>query len=298
MRFLRWLIRMTAYALGLLVFVTLVLMVQGRGLITRHLDRPLPVVAVAPDSSLIGRGRHLAEVRCALCHAPDISAPGVLSGGRENFLAIPGGPNFGTLFAPNITPGGVLATASDAQLSRAIREGIGQRGQALLVMPSSFLHILSDRDLAALIAFLRAQPAVDHATPARRLNPLAYLILGLHKYEDSAMGPVIQPIPDVPEDSSAVYGRYLATILGCGECHGLDLRGGVSGQFPPLGPDLAAVARQYPLTAFDLALRQGVHTSGRAMNPGQMPWPVFSRLTDLEVRAIYAYLRSGPTRPD
>jgi mono/diheme cytochrome c family protein len=297
MKAVRWLLRMIAYALALLVFVTLVLMIQGRGLATRHIDRVLPKLVVAPDASLIERGRHLSRVKCASCHAPDLSQPDALSGGAENFFAIPGGPTFGVLYAPNITNGGSLRTTSDGQLSRALREGISARGTPLLVMPSPNMHTLSDRDLAALIAFMRAQPAIEHELPARRINPLGYFILGLHKFEDSVMGSVIKPIADVPEDSTSAYGEYLATYLGCGDCHGAALRGGVKGQLPPLGPDLVSLVQRKPYETFELALRHGVHESGRAMDSQQMPWATLSRLTDLEVRAVYEYIKTAPAPP-
>ena len=267
------------------------------GIAVRRPDSPLPQLVVAPNASLIERGRHLSQLKCAECHAPDLAHPDVLSGGTGNFCAIPGGPTLGVLYAPNLTNGGLLGTTSDRQLSRALREGISASGRPMLVMPSPSMHTLSDRDLAALIAFLRAQPAVEHEVPARRLNPLAYLVLGLHKFEMSAMGPVIQPIPVVAEDSSVTYGEYLTTYLGCSDCHGADLRGGSRGQLPPLGPDVRTLIASHPFETFELALRHGVHHSGRAMDPAQMPWATFSRLTDLEVRAIYNFLRSAAKSP-
>ena len=296
MKALRWLLRMFAYALGLLVFVVLVLMIQGRGIAMRRLDRPLPKLVVAPDASLIERGRHLSQLKCADCHAPDRANPDALSGGTVNALAMPGGPAFGVLYAPNLTNGGPLRTTSNGQLSRALREGISASGRPMLVMPSPSMHQLSDRDLAALIAFLRSQPAVERDLPPRRLNPLGYLLLGLHKLEDSGMNPVIQPIPAVADDSSKTCGAYLTPYLDCANCHGADLRGGFRGQLPPLGPDLVGLTTRYPLATFELALRHGVQHDGRAIDPARMPWTSYSRLTDLEVRAIYEFLRSAPAK--
>jgi mono/diheme cytochrome c family protein len=241
----------------------------------------------------VARGRHLSQVRCAGCHAPDLSEPDLLSGGTENFLNLPGGPSLGTLLAPNLTPAGSIGKATDLEVARAIRQGISVQGGPLVVMPSPGFRALSDSDLAALIAFLRALPPVPHQVPARKLNLLAYLVLGLHKAEDSVVPPVTWPVPDVPADSTVAFGHYMVEYLGCRECHGPLLRGGTPGQLAPLGPDLVGMAQTHDLTAFELAVRHGVKTSGPAMDPGLMPWPSFSRLTGAEVGAIFQYLHNG-----
>ena len=271
---LRWVVRILTWSLGLLVLTAVILIVQGHGLATRHLSGEFQPLHVLPDSTLVERGRHLSEIRCAGCHAPDLSAPEVLSGGTENYLALPGGPMLGTLVAPNLTPAGALATANDLQIARAIRQGISVHDGPLIVMPSASFRLISDRDLAALIAFVRTQHAVDRETPARKLNLLAYLVLGLHKAEDSVVPPVIVPTPDVPQDSAIAYGGYMVNYLGCNECHGPTLHGAIPGQLAPMGPDLRGFAAAHDSTGFELALRHGVKLDGPSMDPSQMPWTV------------------------
>ena len=66
-------------------------------------------------------------------------------------------------YAPNITPDRDTGIGkwTDAQLVKAIREGV--RPDKSLIgppMPIEFYRHLSDADLAAIIAYLRAQPAV------------------------------------------------------------------------------------------------------------------------------------------
>jgi mono/diheme cytochrome c family protein len=284
----RWVVRILAWSVSLVVLTAVILIIQGHGLATRHLGAEFQPLRVLPDSTRIARGRHLSEIRCAGCHAPDLSQPDVLSGGSENYLALPGGPSLGTLVAPNLTPAGTLAHATDLEIARAIRQGISVHGGAMLVMPSAAFRAISDTDLAALIAFLRSQRPASHPVPARRLNLLAYLVLGLHKAEDSVVAPVTWPVPDAPPDSALVLGRYMIEYLGCRECHGPRLRGGFKGQLSPIGPDLVAFASAHDLAGFDLALRHGVKPAGPSMDPSLMPWTTFSRLTDSEVAAIYA----------
>lgn len=288
----RWAVSVLAWGVGLIALTVVILSVQGHGLATRSVGGEFQPLRTAPDSSLIERGRHLSEIRCAGCHAGDPARPDVLSGGRDNLLARIGGSALGTLVAPNLTPAGDLGRASDLEIARAIREGISVHGGPLLLMPSATFRLVSDRDLAALIAFLRAQPAVATTPPARRLTWLTDFLLGLHRIEDSVVPPVIVPVADIPPDSLARYGRYLADYLGCRKCHGAALRGGARGQLEPLGSDLVAFAARHDSSAFERAVRRGTAADGRAIDPGRMPWQEYGRLTDSEVGALYQLMSS------
>jgi hypothetical protein len=48
---------------------------------------------------------------------------------------------------------------------------------------------------------------------------------------------------------------------------------------------------------FKRAMREGKTPDGRTLNPRQMPYPVFAHLTDVEVEAMYRFLRTVPARP-
>lgn len=289
-------------ARALLALVALVVLaavgVVLRGWWLLHAPHPQAsaAIAAATDSASLARGEHLARISCAGCHSPDLSTP--LSGGRENFLKVPGGPTFGSMQAPNLTPGGVLAHATDAELARAIREGIGRDGHALLVMPSAQLRRLSDDDLACLLGYLRSQPKLDSARTARAPNALGYAVLGLGLFPTSAQPPVRGPVPSPPRGIDPEHGEYLVSLLACRDCHGPDLKGGRKGQFPPIGPDLTALCAAHPLESFDRALRDGISaTTGRSLDPTRMPFPVFNALASDEVGAIYAYLKDSGTPP-
>ena len=291
MKVLRVLFFALVAIVGLVVVVLVALLVHGNGLVAKKQSNPVPALRVAPDTSLMARGEHLVEISCVGCHGNHNEFP--LSGSAENFFDIPDGPKFGTLHATNLTPGGALKDYSDGELSRAIREGVGKSGKALLIMPSPQFHGMSDRDLAAIITYLRAQPADPTARPARKLNPSAFLVLGLHLFETSVQLPVTRPVADVPEAMTAGYGEYLVPLLTCRDCHGQDLRGGRKGQFPPIGPNLVELVASHKLDEFALALRGGVSArDGHALDPNQMPFPLYSRLTDTDVGAVYAYLQS------
>ncbi len=294
MSWLRPAVRALAIALAALAALVLTLVAHGYSVANGSEPRRLLPLRVPPDPALIERGRHLAEIGCAGCHSPANSLP--LAGGVTNFLDLPGGPRLGRLYAPNLTPGGRLPRYDDAELGRAIREGLDLERRPFLVMPSNAWRGLSDRDLAALIAWLRSQPAIGSPTPPRRIATLAYLILGTHAFETSRQRPVGRPVPDVPESSRVEYGEYLTRLLGCAGCHGANFRGGRD-PFAPRGPDLVAVVTRHPVEAFGRALREGQGTDGHSLDPVRMPWVPWRRLTDLEVRAVYEYLREQASAP-
>jgi mono/diheme cytochrome c family protein len=73
------------------------------------------------------------------------------------------------VFAPNLTPD--LATGlgkwSDEQVAAAIRTGARQHGSGrLTVMSWPLYRQMSDADVTAIVAYLRAIPPVVHKVPA------------------------------------------------------------------------------------------------------------------------------------
>ena len=149
--------------------------------------RTVTSVKVAGTPDQIARGARFGTF-CAQCHSPDGQAPLV---GRNFAL---GGPPFGTLWAPNLTPAGEVGNWSDAEVIRAIREGVHQSGRALVVMPSEIFRHLSDVDVEAIVAYLRSQPAVGPNTPPTRLNILAGFLFGVGIAASSAQPPITRPI--------------------------------------------------------------------------------------------------------
>lgn len=234
----------------------------------------------------------MARMQCVGCHGSGAQLP--LSGGEHNLLA---GSPLGVLHGPNLTPGGVLAKYSNGELSRAIREGVDRDGRAMLAMPSEDLRGLSDHDLAALISYLRSQPAIDREVPKRQLTPAAYLVLGLRIAETSVQHPVTVAVPHPAEEMSAEYGDYLATPLGCRACHGKALDGRARTPFAPEGPDLVKLVASHDLGTFARAVREGrAMSDGHEMVPESMPWLAFATLTDTEVGALYTLLQSSKRR--
>lgn len=90
-----------------------------------------------------------------------------------------------------------------------------------------------------------------------------------------------------------------ARILGCVSCHGEGLKGKVMFDAPNvakvIAPNLTQIAARATDQQLAAAVRQGIAHDGRALFV--MPSPQYSRLSDAEVAALIAYIRSLPRTP-
>lgn len=246
-------------------------------------DPALPAL----DAADLARGMHLYETRgCSDCHGRD-------GGGREVMEA----GAFGRMVASNITPPALAARGYDAAaIAAAVRHGVRADGTSLLFMPAADWHDLDDADTATLVAYVQSLPPSAHDPGRSELRPLGWVLHLLGK---------AQPFPAATLDhtprarqapvasASADYGRYLAQT--CTGCHGPALRGGI--QFAPhlpisvdLGP---ARLGQWSEQDFLRAMREGRRPDGSAIDPF-MPWASMGQMSEVELRALWAYLRSLP----
>jgi cytochrome c553 len=282
----RLVLRIVAIALTLLLVTAAVFVARGYYLLGRRIDRPVRDLRVEADSGLIAHGRHVAEMRCLGCHSTMHSDSLPLGGGFVAAFDDPLHLDRATLPFPNLTPGGPLATWSDGEIARAIREGIRNDGRTLVFMPSVAYRGLSDQDLGALIAFLRSQPPVPNRPARRHINWFGALLVGLGIAPTSLQPAITTPVPAVSPSDTLAYGGYLARSLRCGECHGHELRGS-------MGPDLHAYAQQYPESLFVRSVQRGRRaTDGSPVNV-KMPTKAFGKLRRDELSALYRWLREG-----
>jgi cytochrome c553 len=90
-------------------------------------------------------------------------------------------------------------------------------------------------------------------------------------------------------------GRQLR-ILGCANCHGRGLEGGLVFDGQPFAtvwaPNLAALAPRLSDQQLAAAIRQGIGHDGRALFI--MPSDMYSRLSDAEVAALILAIRAAP----
>ncbi len=265
----------------------------------------LSVVSAAAETPE-ERGAYLVQgpAGCGNCHTllgPEGPVWSMDLGGR----LVEDSPAF-TAYAPNITPGGPIADWSDAELARAIREGIRPDGSVIgPPMPFSMYRGLSDEDLGAIVAYLRTVPAVENIVPASTYNiPLP-----------PAYGPPVGSVSAPPRAVTAEYGAYLAgPVAHCLECHtpmgpqgpkiATDLgRGGLEFH-GPWGVSVAANLTSHPdgLAGYSDAeilamITEGQRPDGSPMLP-PMPYGYFARMTPEDAAALVLYLRTLPPLPD
>jgi mono/diheme cytochrome c family protein len=157
---------------------------------------------------------------------------------------------------------------------------------------------LSDEDLAAVIAYVKSVPPVDHVVKGQDFKPLAKILL--------VMG-VLPPFPvevvshetnvSAPEmGATAEYGKYIIDTHDCRLCHGPNLNGGpfpdptITKISPNLTPGGELVA--WSEEDFINTIRTGVTPSGHELNPEFMPWDFYKNLYDDELKAVFMYLQS------
>jgi len=262
-----------------------------------------PSWAQGSSAALLERGRVLMEgvVACGNCHMQrgpqgQLIREQGLSGG---FVPVDN-PAMHTV-ASNITPD--VATGiggwTDAQLRKAIREGLRPDGSLIgPPMPFEFYRGMADADLDAIVAYLRAQPAVSH-----KVEKSVYRIP-----LPPAYGPPVGRIEAPPASDTVRYGEYLVRIGHCLECHTprqpdgqlvMD-KVGAGGQEIP-GPWGVSVSRNLTPHASGMkdwsdaeiarAIRECISRNGAALKP-PMAFSFYRTISDADMAAIVAYLRT------
>ena len=251
------------------------------------------------------RGRYLANAvhGCLACHGErDWDAPGApavtdLGAGTDwAFHDLP------WLVASNLTPDPEtgIGNVTDDALARAIREGIGFDGRALFpIMPWQEYQRVPDEDLAAIVVYLRSLEPVRNELPSTMVPfPLSQIIKSL---PEPLEGPVAPPDLSTPEKR----GEYLLRTAACHHCHtpqeqgefraDLDMAGGFVLEAPTgaaaatnLTPDGTGLL--YDEDGFLMVMRTG--SLGASHMSPVMPWAFYAAMTDEDLKAIYAYLRT------
>jgi cytochrome c553 len=179
---------------------------------------------------------------------------------------------------------------------RAIREGVHKSGRPLVIMPSMAFNKMSDEDAHSIVAYLRSQPAVEDTAPKSKLNALGAIMVGagmLPPEVIAAQPPVTGPVT-APPQGTPEHGDYLASVLGCRDCHGPALSGGIDPE-GNLAPNLTVLVPNWTEAQFAQTIRTGTDPSGHAMNPEIMPWKSYAKaLTDDELQDLYGYMSKLP----
>ena len=294
----KWL-RRAGLALASLLVLLVLAAGAGYGASARRLNRtyraPAEALSIPTDSASLARGKHLATAigKCVACHGDDLSGKIFIDD-----------PALGRVTAANLTSGrgGIGGRVSALDLERAIRHGIRHDGRSVMIMPAEDWREMSDADVGALIAYIRQLEPVDKVLPSSTLGPVGRAllvgnVLPLLKAELAAEA----THPAAPEPGpTAEYGRYLANVGGCTGCHGVGLSGGrlpgTPPEFKPASNFTPAGIGRWTEADFVRALRTGTRPGGSPIDR-EMPWELTRLMTDEEMRALYLYLQTLPSRP-
>jgi len=267
------------------------------------------IAFTASAETPLERGTYLMNsiVACGNCHTPmgpegpiaDQELAGQLLQDIEPFTA----------YAPNITPDEETGIGkwTDAEIITAIREGKRPDGSVIgPPMPIGLYRDMSDTDVEAIVTYLRQIPPIHNELPESTYRiPLP-----------DSYGPPVDSVADVTPAPTAEYGAYLAGPLGhCVECHtpmvnghpdfehqlgagGFELEG-------PWGISVSANITPHPTDGIaeysDEELMQmvttGVRPDGTQMLP-PMGYGYYANIKPDDLKAIIAYLRSLPPKPD
>ncbi|MEO6548685.1 MAG: c-type cytochrome [Ferruginibacter sp.] len=242
-------------------------------------------LVILTDSASLKLGAHVAGVRgCNDCHANG----GVPFFDDKNPLAL--------LHTSNLTTGKGGINYTDTDWIRAFRHGLGKDGKSLWFMPVQHTSAgLSNKELGALIGYLKQLPPVNNVHPKKEMKPLGRLLTFLGKF-DMFPAEILNHnaifADEVKPEITAAYGKYLA--ISCQGCHGNNFRGGPG--HGPGEPDIANLTQTGHLghwgsDQFITAMQTGKTPEGKLLSD-YMPWKSLGKAHNKEeLQAIFLYLK-------
>ncbi|MEO8403752.1 MAG: c-type cytochrome [Chitinophagaceae bacterium] len=265
-------------------------------------------ITTTKSTTSFERGKNLAFNMCSGCHY-DQKAKKFIGKKLGSLPKIAG-----QLYTSNLTnspTNGIPPAYTDAELFYLMKTGIAKNGR---FMPYMMRPMMADEDINDLIVYLRSgdDPVADGNTTIGKTHINLIGKTGIRLALKPT--PYTKNVARPSEDDPIAYGRYLVAIIGCYHCHsskmtGVDfltpekskgyLQGGIKFKNPEghrirgtnLTPDPETGIGAFSQEDFRTAVRDGVTPSGRKLSP---PMDKFKELTDKQVDAIFAYLKSLP----
>jgi mono/diheme cytochrome c family protein len=283
-----------------------------RTITTHAVDFPIPFPLDSTEIAALGldpeeaealaleraveRGEHLIRSRyaCVECHGQNLAGGTMIDA-----------PVLFRLFGPNLTggPGSRIAQFTTADWDRIVRHGVFPDGKPA-AMPSGDFKLMSDQELSDVIAYIRSLPPVDNQVPARELGPMGKVLMATGQIKLSADEIESHDAPHATlppaADTTIEFGAHLAGV--CTGCHSPSLAGGKIAGGDPSWPAAAnltpAGIGDWTYEQFVTALREARRPDGTTLLPpmdGMVPFA--QRMTDVELQALWMYLRSLPATP-
>ena len=256
------------------------------------------------------RGKYLVEgiLTCGNCHTPR-GPKGVLDTANRHA----GGPQVWETHEYKVHPSNItmdkdtgIGGWSTEQVKVAIRDGKRPNGQQISPqMPYGFYKIFTPADLDAVVAYVQSIPAVSRKVEA----PVYKVKQMVVDIPPGAEKPMLESAMKDP----AKRGFYLATVGHCMECHTPLVKGhrdfknalGTGGEKFE-GPWGVSVSRNitshktngigaWSDAEIKAAITKGVRKDGTRLRP-PMGFDWYATMTDADLSAIVAYLRTIPAR--
>ena len=263
----------------------------------------------------IKRGAYLVNVlcNCMHCHADrDFTkfagpvVPGTEGKGGEQITK--------GIYVKNITPT-VLGNWTDDEIARALTTGVTKNGDTLsAIMPYRDYRKMTRDDIYSIVAYLRKLrpiPNTVHANEPDSLPPGFASLLYKNMVANHTADKIPLPTPGDPIKT----GAYLVNAGHCNGCHtqvdrkvldfkkdmylaggSLFKRDSFTVNSANLTPDSATGIGAWTEEMFLAKFKSYRDPKAYSYAPGKyntiMPWTILCNLTDNDLKAIYAYLRS------
>ncbi|HYC39734.1 MAG TPA: c-type cytochrome [Chitinophagaceae bacterium] len=270
--------------------------------------------------TMLARGEYLltSVVPCLDCHSTrDFNkysgpvVPGTEGMGGYAFdqkLGVPG-----VVYAKNITPDPEtgIGTWTDDDLMKAMVKGISKTGDTLFpIMPYVNFSRMSEYDLKSIIAYIRTLKPIRNKVPERQLFvPISAV------YPAPAIQQDLTKNELPPKSDLVKYGEYLTNAAVCADCHtpmtkqGPDFSRAFAGGFlfnkghfkvnsANITSDSATGIGTWNEERFLNKFTLYREEKNYDYNPGKentyMPVTLYARMSDEDLRAIHAYLKTIP----
>ena len=263
---------------------------------------------VHPDPAKITRGKNLVTMLCAGCHLNEKT-------GRLTGAKMDDAPEFGLLYSQNITQDKEYGIGSwtDGEILFLLRTGILPNGRYSPPYMAK-LPYMSDYDIESVISFLRSDDPIvmAAAVPDKPCEP-SFLTKALCQVAFKPLPFPEKPIPNPDTTKPKEWGQYLVYNLDCWTCHSPSFEklnvmdphkteGFLSGGNPSImdregrqmvslniTPDEETGIGTWTEEQFVNAVRFGIMEDQPAL---RYPMEPYTRLSDSEVKAMYAYLKT------
>jgi nicotinate dehydrogenase subunit B len=240
--------------------------------------------------------------------------------GAYPIIRFPDLPKIDVLMLPrqNEPPLGVGESASvpsAAAIANAIFDATGVRFREPPFTPERILKGLRGEEvpISGALPPPASAPAPESWSPfAKRRGIFAGIVallsasigVGAAALPWRAIAPIARPDPSVFSAATIARGAELAALGNCAVCHtatnGAVNAGGQALETPfgvihatNITPDVETGIGAWSYTAFERAMREGIHRDGRHLYPA-FPYTHFARATDADLQALYAYLMAQP----